>query len=359
MNRILRKGFQTYEIVSWHEIRPDDRFLEFHNTFSALNFLRRLYKDHSNMTILRDFLAKETIITDLSRIDDNKVLDQLAWRMTTGQIKISLSTVFIYSGGTKKSPSKSDAKEESVDRTDTMFSEKIAKKTEQAPNTPATDKSKYSDQREKNKSGIDNAFPKLNDEILSPEGAKKSPSKSDAKEESVSRTDTVFSEKIVKKKEQTPNTPIMDKSKYPDQIKKYKSILDNAFPKINDEYEVLSPETGDYNCIAHTLGKKNEWVNPKTGSKADPLSEMDKIYAEQGYKRSSSMDFSHKTGKQKVTVYAIKNPDGSIKNITHGAIQDNYGTWESKLGGGPLIRHKTPNALNGPVYGEPVAVYEK
>lgn len=154
--------------------------------------------------------------------------------------------------------------------------------------------------------------------------------------------------------------PPMDKKKYPAQRKKYDSVLKKSFPKnLGDEYEVLAPETRDYNCIAHTLGKDKKWVDPETGPAKNPLTEMDKKYATQGYKRSSSMDFSYTSSKKKVVVYAIKNPDGSIKNVTHGAIQDKHGTWESKLGGGPLIRHKTPNALNGPVYGEPVAVYEK
>ncbi len=153
--------------------------------------------------------------------------------------------------------------------------------------------------------------------------------------------------------------PPMDKTKYPSQRKKYNSKLYKAFPTLKDNYEVLSPETGNYNCIAHTLGKNGEWVNPKTGTKADPLAEMDKMYAKQGYKRASSMDFNYEPGKQKVVVYAKKNPDGSIREVTHGAIQDRHGTWESKLGGGPLIRHETPDALNGPVYGEPVGVYKK
>jgi len=151
--------------------------------------------------------------------------------------------------------------------------------------------------------------------------------------------------------------PPLDKSKYPEQRTKYD--YKKFFPNLGDEYEVLAPGTGDYNCIAHTLGKNNDWVNPVTGSKSDRLAEMDKLYAAQGYKRSSSMDFSYKPGTQKIVVYATKNPDGSIKEITHGAIQDHHGTWESKLGPWPLIRHLTPDALNGSLYGEPVAVYEK
>ena len=132
-----------------------------------------------------------------------------------------------------------------------------------------------------------------------------------------------------------------------------------AFPKLGNDFEVLGPPTGDYNCIAHTLGVNDEWVNPVTGPKGDELKGMDDMYAKQGYKRLPDKDYSYEPGKEKVVVYATANPDGSIKEVTHGAIQDSSGAWTSKLGASELIRHKTPDALDGSVYGKPVAVYEK
>jgi hypothetical protein len=154
-------------------------------------------------------------------------------------------------------------------------------------------------------------------------------------------------------------TSAMDTKKYPEEREKYAETINSAFPKLGDNYEILGPATRDYNCIAHTLGENDEWVNPATGSKENPLSEMDKMYAEKGYSRINDMDFSYDPAKQKVVVYATKNSDGRIKEITHGAIQDAKGTWESKLGSLPLIRHPTPETLNGSAYGEPVAVYTK
>lgn len=151
----------------------------------------------------------------------------------------------------------------------------------------------------------------------------------------------------------------LDKSKNPDQRKQFGNDLKGAFPNLGETYEVLAPAANNYNCIAHTLGVNDEWVDPKTGSKENPLSEMDKMYEKIGYTRTKSLDTSFDTTKKKIVVYATKNPDGSIKEITHGAIQDNNGTFESKLGDGPLIRHTTPEALNGAAYGEPVAVYTK
>ncbi len=149
----------------------------------------------------------------------------------------------------------------------------------------------------------------------------------------------------------------MDKTRYPDERTKYK--YEKYFPNLGDEYEVLEPGTADYNCIAHTLGMNNKWITPKTGSEGDPLAEADNIYTERGYKKSSSMDFTYKPGKQKVVIYATKKPDRSIREITHAAIQDEYGLWESKLGPWTLIRHLTPDSVSGWFYGEPVAVYER
>ena len=83
------------------------------------------------------------------------------------------------------------------------------------------------------------------------------------------------------------------------------------------------------------------------------------MYAALGYKRSAGMNTALEPGKEKVVVYATKWPDGSFREVTHGAVQQADGTYTSKMGQGPLIRHLTPEALNGPGYGEPVAVYER
>lgn len=151
----------------------------------------------------------------------------------------------------------------------------------------------------------------------------------------------------------------MDTKKNADQRSAYGDIIKDAFPNLGVNYEILAPATTDYNCIAHTLGINDEWVNPITGSKENPLSEMDKMYQKIGYTRTVDLDTNYDTTKKKIVVYATKNADGSINKITHGAIQDDKGTFESKLGGLPLIRHATPESLNGSAYGEPVAVYTK
>jgi hypothetical protein len=136
-------------------------------------------------------------------------------------------------------------------------------------------------------------------------------------------------------------------------------VLNSAkdFPVLHGHFEVLDPTVGKlYNCIAHTLGIHNQWVNPKTGPANNPLQYMDQMYQTKGYKRIPGLDFRHVLGMSKVIVYA-KMSGNRITEVTHGALQSSDGVWTSKLGQDPLIKHLTPQALNGPCYGQPVAVY--
>ncbi len=152
----------------------------------------------------------------------------------------------------------------------------------------------------------------------------------------------------------------MDKTKYTQERTLLESLQgQQALPNLGDNFEVLKPSTPDYNCIGHSLGFDDQWMNPVTGPSDNPLAVMEGKYTNQGYTQLATLNYNLEPGSRKVVVYATKNPDGSIDEITHAAIQDGHGTWESKLGQGPLIRHQTPDALNGPAYGQPVAVYKK
>jgi hypothetical protein len=72
------------------------------------------------------------------------------------------------------------------------------------------------------------------------------------------------------------------------------------------------------------------------------------------------MDYSLAPGWQKVVVYAkLRAADSQITEVTHAALQMADGSWTSKLGGSALIRHWSPQVLNGALYGEPVAVYAR
>ena len=129
------------------------------------------------------------------------------------------------------------------------------------------------------------------------------------------------------------------------------------FPNLGN-YEILAPFTGNdakkkpvYNCISHTLRIYHRWEWP-----GKDVSDFDRLYGEAGYKRIRKLDYTYDAKLEKIVLYAKKKKDGSIE-CTHGARQLADGTWTSKLGGGPLIRHDTPESVAGPSYGKPVAVY--
>jgi hypothetical protein len=113
----------------------------------------------------------------------------------------------------------------------------------------------------------------------------------------------------------------------------------------------------DYNSIAHTLGIHNQSIDPMTGPANAPFTFMDQVYGAQGYQRQNALDLRPAVGVQKVALYASTFPDGSIKQITHAALQEPDGSWSSKLGDLPLARHADASALDESQYGIPVATY--
>ena len=170
----------------------------------------------------------------------------------------------------------------------------------------------------------------------------------------------------------------MDTKQYPDQ-RKIVNGWKESFPNLTDYYEVLEPGTpspkltstiaglepdkygrtaspppGTYNCIAHTGGIRNLWVNPYQTWDA-----WNCYYNPLGYKRELHRFLAThvEEGIQKVAIYGIKR-DGNLE-FTHAAIQEKDGTWTSKLGSGPLIRHEKADSVCGPSYGEVVDLYTR
>jgi hypothetical protein len=130
------------------------------------------------------------------------------------------------------------------------------------------------------------------------------------------------------------------------------------FPNLG-RYEVLAPATPRgkkrilYNCIAHTLRIYNEWVWP-----GEHIADFDRLYGSHGYKRIRKLDYRFNRDVDKIVLYAKRSSTGKLV-CTHGCRQLSDGTWTSKLGQGPLIRHTTPAAVSGPSYGKPIGVYVK
>ncbi len=125
-----------------------------------------------------------------------------------------------------------------------------------------------------------------------------------------------------------------------------------GFPAVGSNYVVLGPSNRKYNCIAWTIDVTDQWVWPGAA-----VADFDRLYGRAGYKRLGQMDYRRRRGYEKIVLYA-RVSEGRYE-CTHGAYQTPDGQWTSKLGKGPLIAHRTPEALSGPSYGRPVFVYSR
>ena len=88
MRRVLRKGFQNIEILKWHERRPAESFKVFRDRFSALDFLRPFLRDSLSMMSIRRIFSGNSLNGGFFRLSDHQVLEQLAWRLASGQFRI-------------------------------------------------------------------------------------------------------------------------------------------------------------------------------------------------------------------------------------------------------------------------------
>lgn len=131
-------------------------------------------------------------------------------------------------------------------------------------------------------------------------------------------------------------------------------LRSKSFPNLSeDKFVGIGPSSQRYNCIAWTLGVRDEWVWPGTR-----VEDFDALYAKQGYKPLSEVDLSHDPNMEKVVVYGHPPKDGKgAIEVTHGALMDEQGRLTSKIGTQPLIRHDSADDLTGPSYGQPVRVY--
>jgi hypothetical protein len=164
-----------------------------------------------------------------------------------------------------------------------------------------------------------------------------------------------------------------------------KEKVARAHPK-SKNIIVLPRSDADYNCFAHTQGVYDKPFHQPQGAGAfEQQKNVDLL--NDVYKRaeftvvadpSQKAEFIEKKaafepGKIKIVVYGnlLNKPGGVINQVefTHATIQRNVSiptptggvacisVWESKLGGGPLIWHRTLGELSG--YGKPLAVLEK
>ena len=78
-------------------------------------------------------------------------------------------------------------------------------------------------------------------------------------------------------------------------------------------------------------------------------------YATVGFKLT--FDGNLQDGIEKLAVYGKGQPGAEIP--THAALQLQSGEWTSKLGPFEDIVHTTPDAVNGPVYGQVICYLER
>ncbi|MFM7150244.1 MAG: hypothetical protein ACKO23_10420 [Gemmataceae bacterium] len=129
-----------------------------------------------------------------------------------------------------------------------------------------------------------------------------------------------------------------------------------SFPRLGENFEVLAPADTGYNCIAWTLGVTDRWLWPAQPGQSITFDDFDRFYAKFGYKRTKEMDFSLEEGHDKIVLYGKVN-DTNFLVPTHAARQMADGSWTSKLGKLPRIRHLHPEDLDGDSYGTPYIVY--
>ncbi len=129
-----------------------------------------------------------------------------------------------------------------------------------------------------------------------------------------------------------------------------------GFPRLGEEYEVLAPASSAYNCIGWSVGNTTSWVWPTQAGQVPRLADFDALYASHGFRRVAGLDYRRSPGLDKVVLYAMRRPDGSIA-LTHAALQLRDGSWSSKLGSLPLVRHLHPDDVAGPSYGVPYVLY--
>lgn len=135
----------------------------------------------------------------------------------------------------------------------------------------------------------------------------------------------------------------------------------NELPHLTfDTCEITSPMSRRYNCIAWAAGANDRWWWPDPEGlyfwpdgvpREETVDAFMQAYATCGYQLC--LNSSLRAALEKIALFGIKTSDGSTLP-THAALQLESGEWTSKLGTLEDVRHKTDDAVNGPLYGKVV-----
>ena len=135
--------------------------------------------------------------------------------------------------------------------------------------------------------------------------------------------------------------------------------LEAAFPNLAaDGYEITSPESRKYNCIAWAAGDASQkwdctglhlagYYWPPDALAGEAIEALVSAFETQGYSLCESAVLE--PGMEKVVLYA---DDQGL--WTHAARQLLDGRWSSKLGDAEDIAHLTPQGVEGSIYGRVV-----
>lgn len=145
-----------------------------------------------------------------------------------------------------------------------------------------------------------------------------------------------------------------------------KETIKLYFPglKEDEDFDITSPQTPDYNCLAWACNYSNRWMQPPISGNPEldavvywppeakqglDISCLIEAFQAHGYQICDS--WQHEVGYQKVALY--KNPQSN--EWTHAARElmngKDRGKWTSKLGEGNDIRHGNPYSIEGQYYG--------
>ena len=140
-------------------------------------------------------------------------------------------------------------------------------------------------------------------------------------------------------------------------------LLLGAFPRLEEAgFDVTSPATPEYNCIAFAADDQSRWWWPTPFGAAqlggyywpagvpvaETLESFVQAYATLGYAECGNGDLE--PGFEKIAIYSLAG------SPTHAARQLESGVWVSKLGGAEDIEHAAATGVCGAAYGE-VALY--
>lgn len=139
-----------------------------------------------------------------------------------------------------------------------------------------------------------------------------------------------------------------------------------SFPNLanDDKFDITSPETPDYNCIAWAYQMyNNRWMQPPKGmyipqldavswwpdgvTEGVDISCLVEAFAKKGFEKCDTWE--HEQGYVKVALYY----DPSTNEWTHAARESRINNcWMSKLGPKNDIHHGSPYTIEGDAYGK-------